>query len=187
MLIVLTGKTASGKDTLIKRILVKYPNFKKVLTTTSRTPRQDEVDGVDYNFIPRPEFKQKIDHGDFLEYVEYGGNFYGTEKPQINLAEDLIWKIDPSMAGKVKLVFPECIIIYIATDNETVLKRLKERGFSDEEINKRMQADQKFWDLYHASYDYVVENVPGKLDETIEKIVKIIEDKMSNETVTVDF
>lgn len=175
MLIILTGKTASGKDTLIAGLLQKYPGFKKVLTTTTRPPREGEINNVDYNFIPEQDFKQKIDYGDFLEYVEYGGNFYGTEKSRINPKENLIWKIDPSMAGKAKKLFPGSISIYITVDNQVVLERLRERGLSDAEIAKRMQDDQKFWDLYKDKYDYIIENVPGKLDQAIDKIINIVD------------
>lgn len=174
MLLVITGKTASGKDTLITRILQKHPNFKKVLTTTSRFPRKDEKNNVDYNFLSEAEFKQKIDKGDFLEYVDYGGNFYGTEKSQINTEDNLVWKIDPSMAGKAKQVFPDCKVIYITVDNQTVLQRLKERGLSGEEIAKRMQDDQKFFDLYHDKYDYIIENISGNLQVALDKIYGII-------------
>lgn len=175
MLIIITGKTASGKDTIIAGLLQKYSDFKKVLTSTSRSIREGEVNGVDYNFLAEDKFRQKIDQGDFLEYVEYGGNFYGTEKSRIREDEDLIWKIDPSMAGKAKQLFPDSISIYITVDDQVVLERLRERGLSEEDIAKRMQDDQKFWDLYKDKYNYIIENVPGKLDETVSKIIKIID------------
>lgn len=177
MLIIISGKTASGKDTLIARILKKYPNFKKVLTSTSRLPRNGEQNGMDYNFISQEQFKQKISQEEFLEHVEYGGNYYGTEKSRVNPAEDLIWKIDPSMAGKVKEIFPGSIVIYISTDEMTILKRLKDRGLSKEEIEKRMQDDEKFWDLYQDKYDFVVENKPGALEETVDKIAQLIQNQ----------
>lgn len=179
VLIIITGKTASGKDTVVGKILEKDPEFKKVLTTTSRVPRNAEVNGRDYHFISESEFKRKIETGDFLEYVEYGGNLYGTQKNQINPNEDLIWKIDPSMAGKAKQLFPDALVVYINTGDEIVLKRLRERGLSEQEIEKRMQNDQQFWQRYKDSYDYVVENMPGKLDNTIDKIVQIIQNHRS--------
>lgn len=180
MLLVLTGKTASGKDTLIAKLLQKYPDFKKVLTSTSRRIREGEKEDVDYSFLSREEFRQKINQGDFLEYVKYGGNLYGTEKTRINKETNLIWKIDPSMAGKVKQLFPDSITVYITVDNRVALERLKKRGLSEEEIAKRMHADQKFWELYKDKYDYIVENVPGKLEETIKQISAIIGTKKKN-------
>ncbi|MDP3758519.1 MAG: guanylate kinase, partial [Candidatus Daviesbacteria bacterium] len=92
LLIILTGKTASGKDTVISRLLSRLPDFKKVVTVTSRAPRVGEKDGMDYFFLSREDFKQKIEKGDFIEYVEYGGNFYGTEKTQLaDTTQGLIW------------------------------------------------------------------------------------------------
>lgn len=174
MLLILTGKTASGKDTIMRRILAKYPEMGRVITTTSRPPRPGEKQGLDYNFFSPEEFRQKIEAGDFIEYVEYGGNFYGTEKSQINPDDDLIWKIDPSMAGKAKSLFENSKVIYINCDARVILKRLRDRGLSEEEIQKRIQDDQRFWQQYGQNYDYVIENTPGKLDQTVEKVTRII-------------
>lgn len=168
-MIVLTGKTASGKDAVLEKLLLKIPHLKRVITTTSRDPRPGEVNGVDYNFISEDAFREKIENGEFLEYVEYGGNFYGTPKTQLENGNNLVWKIDPSMAGKVK----DAVVIYLTVDDEVVLQRLKERGLSEEEIAKRMQDDKIFWQQYKDNYDYVIENVPGKLDETVEKIKQL--------------
>ena len=160
----------------MSRLLVKYPQIKRVVTTTSRPPRQNEQDGVDYHFISKEDFRKKIDQEDLLEYVEYGDNLYGTEKKELENTGDLIWRIDPSRAGQVKNLLPHLtvLVIYITTTDEVVLQRLKNRNLTDEEINKRMQEDQKFWEQYKDSYDFVVENVPGKLDQTLEKIYQLL-------------
>lgn len=174
MLLVITGKTAAGKDTLITGLLQKYPDFKKVLTSTSRSPREGEKNGIDYNFISENEFKQKIEKGEFLEYVEYGGNYYGTEKSRIKPGDNLIWKIDPSMAGKVKDIFPESLVLYINVADNVVLQRLKERGINGEELQERMADDQEFWNQYKDKYDYIIENAPGNLQVAIDKICQTI-------------
>lgn len=181
MLIILTGKTASGKDAVIAKLLRALPNFKKVITTTSRDPRSGETDRIDYYFISKQDFKQKIENGEFLEYVEYGGNLYGTEKREIENKTDLIWKIDPSMAGKVRLQLTgfRLQVIYLTTDDKTVLQRLKERRLTEGEIEKRMRDDARFWQEFKDNYDYVIENVPGKLDETVDKISEIIKSNIS--------
>lgn len=177
MLLVLTGKTASGKDTIKNALLEKFPHLKKVVTTTSRPPRDGETNGMDYHFVTRAEFEKKIESGEFAEHVEYGGNLYGTERKELEQAlnQDLIWKIDPSRAGKIRqLIKRELLVIYIYTADDVILKRLKERGLSEEEIKKRMADDKKIWLKYKNNYDFVVENVPGKLDQTINEIVNII-------------
>lgn len=174
-LIILTGKTASGKDTVAAKLLERFPDFKKVLTTTSRAMRANEVNGVDYNFISKEEFLQKAENGDFIEYVEYGGNLYGTEKSQLNPKGNLIWRIDPSRAGKIReLINSPVLVIYLTVDDTDVLERLALRGMTQEEIDHRMEDDDAFWKKHKNDYDFVVENNPGKLDETIDKITQII-------------
>lgn len=195
MLIVLTGKTASGKDTLKDILLSKYPNLKKVITTTSRAPRTNEKDGIQYHFLlSRKEFQTRAENGDFIEYVEYGGNFYGTQKKDLEryLNDDILWRIDPSRAGEIrdflKRAFPNeistkliknLIVIYITTSDEVVLERLKKRGLSEEEIQNRMTDDALIWKENERNYDFVVENIPGKLDQTIDKVVQILENHSS--------
>lgn len=188
-LIILTGKTAAGKDTVMLKLLQKLPGFKRVVTTTSRGIRPGEQDGKDYLFISEAEFRRKIDQGDFIEYVQYGGNFYGTEKAQIigNLNRDLIWRIDPSRAGRIRQfikdsfespqvdeLLKKVLVIYLTIPDELVLERLHRRNLSSEEIQNRMREDDRFWQEYKDSYDFVVENVNGRLDETVNKILEII-------------
>lgn len=176
-LIILSGKTASGKDTIKSALLKKYPNLKKVITTTSRTPRMGEKDGIDYHFLTRDQFKEKIKQDAFAEYVEYGGNYYGTYKEELEKSQngDYLWKIDPSRAGQIKNTLKNAVVIYITCDDDVVLQRLKNRGLSKEEIEKRMADDQRIWDQYKDSYDFVINNVSGKLDQTINKVCEIID------------
>ena len=178
MLLVITGKTASGKDTILDKLLLKYPNFKKVITSTSRAARDGEIEGKDYYFLTRDEFEQKIKINEFIEHVEYGGNLYGTFKTELenSLNSDLIWKIDPSRAGQIRqlLVDIKLIVIYINTDDQIILKRLHDRGLKTNEIEKRMQDDKNIWLQYKDKYDFVIDNVPGQLDKTMDIIYKII-------------
>ncbi len=178
-MVVLTGKTASGKDAVMAKLLSRFPNLKRVVTTTSRVKRAGEKAGVDYNFLTEPDFRRKIENGEFLEYVEYGGNLYGTEKAQFerSFKQDLIWRIDPSMAGKARDLINnfKLLVIYLTVDDETVLKRLQNRGLDTRGIEKRMQDDRRFWQEFKGSYDFVVENIPGKLDETVNQISSLIE------------
>lgn len=191
-LLILTGKTASGKDTVMYKLLDKFPNWQKIITTTSRLPRSGETNGIDYNFITEADFRKKIETGDFIEYVKYAGYLYGTEKDQIlsNFNMGLIWRIDPSRAGEIKEfisstfdknlaqeLLKRVLVIYLTVDDTVVLQRLQERGIKKEEIEARMSEDRKFWEDYKDQYDFVVENAPGKLDETIDKIVGIIQRK----------
>lgn len=183
LLLVLTGKTAAGKDTIMLQLLVKLPSLRRIITTTSRPMRENEENGVDYNFISESNFRQKIEKGEFIEYVEYGKNLYGTEKSQLtdNLNSNLIWRIDPSRAGQIRQLIKDSkvLVIYLTTPDEVVLERLKKRGLNEEEIKARMQDDKRFWEEFKNNYDFVVENIPGQLDQTVDKIVSIIEKSRS--------
>lgn len=189
MLIILTGKTASGKDTVMSSLLAHFPNLKRVVTTTSRQPRMGERSGIDYHFVSREIFLEKITKGEFIEHVEYGGNLYGTEKLQIadNLDKDLIWRIDPSRAGQIRQfiksslreradqILKDLLVIYLMIDDSVSLQRLKIRGLSQDQIDKRLQEDQAYWDQYKDQYDFVINNVPGQLKQTMEQVIKLIE------------
>lgn len=176
ILLVLTGKTTAGKDTVMSLLLAKYPDLKRVVTTTSRKIRPGEQNMVDYNFVSEDEFKQKIANDDFIEYVNYAGNMYGTEKSQLNTDSDLIWRIDPSRAGQIKDLIKDkkLLVVYLTVDDTVVYERLRRRGLPEEDIAKRMHEDKNFWEKYKDNYDFVVENVPGKLDETINQVSEII-------------
>lgn len=177
LIIILTGKTASGKDTVMAKLLERFPGFKRVITTTSRIPRGGEKNSSDYNFISKEDFKKRIEEGDFIEYVEYGGNLYGTEKSQLISDTDLIWRIDPSRAGQIRDLIKnkKLLVIYLTVEDSVVLKRLRERGLSQQDIERRMREDKNFWEKYKDNYDFVVENVPGKLGQALGKITQIIE------------
>lgn len=178
MLIILTGKTASGKDTILAKLCQKYPDLRKITTTTSRKMREGEQNGVDYHFLSEKEFREKINKGDFFEFVEYGGNFYGTEKKELDtsLDKNALWKIDPSMAGKVRDVIKDkkVLVIYITTSEDVILQRLRGRHLTEEEIEARLADDEAFFQEFKDKYDYILENVPGNLSETVEQIAKII-------------
>jgi len=191
-LIVLTGKTASGKDTISAKLRQKYPDLHRIITSTSRAIRPGEKDGVDYHFYTREKFKEKIESGDFVEYVEYGSNLYGTEKTELEAAlhQACIWRIDPSRAGETRnfikrayskeqadQLIEHLMVFYITTSEDVILMRLKGRNLPSLEIETRMHDDQAIWQEFKDKYDYVIDNAPGKLDETVEKIVEIIENK----------
>lgn len=194
-LIILTGKTASGKDTIKDLIIQKYPQIQRIITTTSRDHRASEQTGVDYYFISRENFQEKIKKGEFIEYVEYGGNLYGTTKHELLDKlnhHDLIWKIDPSRAGEIRdfirgalptqiadNLIKNIIVIYLTTSDDVILERLRKRNLPEDEIKKRMNDDLIIWQKFYDHYDYVVDNVPGKLERSVENIIKILDNHNS--------
>ncbi|MDO8619570.1 MAG: AAA family ATPase [Candidatus Daviesbacteria bacterium] len=194
ILLIMTGSTASGKDTVIKKLLQKYPDFSKIITTTSRVPRPGEIEGKDYYFVSREKFLQMIEDGKFLETVEYSKNYYGTTKSEIKkvlTGKNMIWKIEATMAARAKKYFTEIfdqisaekiinrmLVIFITTpDKATLIRRLASRGMREEAIQVRFKTDAENWTKLQNRFEHVIVNTDGKLTETIDQISDLITKK----------
>ena len=144
---VIVGPTASGKGTMMKMLQDEFKD--KVtfsISATTREPRPNEVNGVNYYFITKEEFENKIKNGDFLEYAEvHKGDYYGTPKKEVlellNSGKDVILEIDVEGAKQIKNKYPETILIFImAPSMSEVKRRIKMRGQeSNEQIIKRFE------------------------------------------------
>ncbi len=177
LLIVLSGPSGSGKDTVLAQLRERNLNMKQSISMTTRPMRQGEVDGVDYFFTDVATFEKNIEEGYFLEYVKYGDNYYGTPKKRIEeLTEEgfnVFLKIEVEGAGNVRKAFPEAVSIFIVPPSLEALKaRLKGRGTESEETyQKRLEIAQD--ELLRAKeYDYVVVN--DVLSECADDICAII-------------
>lgn len=175
-LIIITGSTGSGKDTIVAELRKINPSWKQIITSTTRPPRPNETQGVEYNFINKQTFLEMVNNGDFIETVEYAGNNYGTPKSAFDplfKGETLIWRIEASMSARVSDLFKNTIVIYIdLPDKETIYRRLKIRGMSEEEIEKRIKQDEHDRQKYH--FENVIINSDGHLDKSVQKIVDLI-------------
>ena len=163
LLIVLSGPSGSGKDSVLAQLKDRGLNMKQSISMTTRAMRQGEKDGVDYYFTDVATFEKHIEEGYFLEYVKYGDNYYGTPRKKI---EDLIdegynvfLKIEVQGAKNIRNTFPEAISIFIVPPSmDTLKERLRGRGTESEETYiKRLGIAQD--ELLRAKeYDYIVIN-----------------------------
>jgi len=177
IMVILSSPSGVGKTTITKKIQQKYPSFKISVSHTTRLPRSNEVDGLDYNFISNLEFEKLIHEDQFYEYAKIFDNYYGTLKKSVNdliINNDIIFDIDwqgTKQLSKFKNL--KLIKIYLITSNK---KELKERLISrnqnsKKEVEKRFNSfeeDVKHWN----DYDYIIIN--KNLDTCFKQIENII-------------
>ena len=178
IMVILSSPSGVGKTTLTKKIQQKYPSFKISVSHTTRPPRSNEVNGVDYHFVSMEKFKDLIKQKKFYEYAEIFENYYGTLKDNVDqtiIDNDIIFDIDwqgTKQLSKFKNL--KLIKIFLITDSKKELKNrlIKRDQNSDEEIKKRFSAfdeDIKHWN----DYDFIIIN--KNLDACFKQIEKIIE------------
>ena len=177
IMVILSSPSGVGKTTLTKKIQQKYKNFKISVAHTTRTPRSNEVDGVDYHFVSKEKFKELIDRGKFYEYAKIFENYYGTLKKDVDdtiKENDILFDIDwqgTKQLSQFKNL--NLIKIYLITDKKELKSRLIKRNQNtNEEVKKRFDSfdeDIKHWN----DYDYIIIN--QHLENCFRQIENIIE------------
>jgi guanylate kinase len=176
LFIVVSAPSGAGKSSLCQRLMQACPEIKFSVSYTSRTPRPNEINGKDYYFISREEFQERIDRGEFIEWVENYGNLYGSSRKAmeefIRDDSDLLLDIEPRGAKKVKKEFKGGIYVFILPPSRLeLLKRLEKRGHeTDDVIQKRFeQADSELKEI--SWYDYVIFN--NDLETAVNQLISI--------------
>ena len=175
-MVILSSPSGVGKTTLTKKIQQKYQSFKISVSHTTRQPRSNEVDGVDYFFVSKDEFKDLIKKNKFYEYAKIFENYYGTLKESVDrliLKNDILFDIDWQGTKQLsKFNNLNLIKIYLITDKKDLKQRLIKRNpNSEEEIEKRFKSyddDTTHW----SDYDYVIIN--KNLEACFKQIEEII-------------
>ncbi|MBR0423589.1 MAG: guanylate kinase [Clostridia bacterium] len=177
-LIIFSGPSGAGKDTILSKVMAKKDNLKLSISHTTRVPRENEVNGKSYYFVSEKEFMEMVKNGEMLEYAKYCGNYYGTSvvkvKDELEKGNDVILEIEVQGAEQVMKKIPEALSIFVLPPSLDELKiRLKNRGTdSDEVINRRVKEAENEIALAH-NYDYVIIN--DDIEKSVEQEFKIIE------------
>ena len=177
VLLVISGPSGAGKGTICKALLEKHKEIYLSVSATTREPRNGEVEGVNYFFLKKEDFLQKVEEGDFLEHAEVYGNYYGTPKSSvqkmIDEGRDVILEIDIQGALKVKENCEEGIFIFILPPSMEELKqRIIKRGSeTPESLMRRFKSAYKEIN-YISKYNYAVVN--DEVDTAVSKIEAII-------------
>ena len=178
-MIIIFGKTASGKTSIVNELVKNY-GFHQLITYTTRPMRPGEIQDQTYHFIPEEEFLNKIDSGFFLEHYVYdtifGPWYYGSAKEDYKKADDRTIEIlTPGGYKDFIRLMPEVPhkSIYIYTNHRTMKDRLKSRGDNAEEISRRMAADDRdFSDATMLADKIIYNNSDKRFEEVVEKVAK---------------
>jgi guanylate kinase len=177
ILLILSSPSGAGKTTLSKKIQQKYYNFKISVSHTTRSPRDNEIDGVDYYFISKKKFQELIENNSFYEYAKIFENYYGTSKSEVNsiikkndILFDIDWQGTKQLTDFKNL---NLVKIYLITYSKEELKKrlIKRNQNSLEEVETRFNSfdeDIKHWN----DYDYIIIN--KNLEVCFKQIEKII-------------
>ncbi|MFO5494877.1 MAG: guanylate kinase [Cuspidothrix sp.] len=178
-LIVLTGPSGVGKGTLMNAILQRYPELHYSVSATTRSPRPGEVNGKNYHFITRSEFEKLVTQGEFLEWAEFAGNFYGTPREavlnHIQSGELVVLEIELEGARQIRHTFPSALSIFILPPSFAELeKRIRGRGQDTEEaISRRLnRAEEEI----AAADEFDLQIINDDFEEALQEIEKAIFD-----------
>lgn len=176
-LFVISGSSGVGKGTVIKEFLRKNPEFKLSVSCTTRQPREGEIHGENYFFLSKEEFLACIERNEFLEWAQFSGNMYGTQRPYIEeklrQGKKLILEIDTQGALNVKKIMPDAILIFILPPSfEELEARLRGRHTESEEaIQKRLESTKlEMENSKHFDYQVVNDNI----DNAVKKLEEIM-------------
>lgn len=178
MLIVFSGPSGSGKDTVLNKLINERDDTRLSISMTTRNLREGEIDGVHYYFVDRDFFEKKIEADGMLEYAEYAGNLYGTPKDpvyeMIKAGKVVILEIEVQGAEKIMKKYPEVVSVFLMPPSLRVLEeRLRGRNTDDEEtINHRLVIARE--EIRKSSdYDYIVVN--DDIENAVRKFSGIID------------
>jgi len=178
LLVVVSGPSGCGKGTVLGKLLKEDPNVFYSVSATTRSPRPGEVDGVNYFFLTREQFEEKIRTGGMLEYANYVGNYYGTPsqavEDQLDAGHDVILEIEVQGAMQVKEKRPDAVFVFILPPSmEELRRRLVDRQTESEEVvnNRLKQAEEEMKAV--PQYDYAVVN--DQVDDAVRRVRSILE------------
>jgi len=176
---VISGPSGVGKSSICRGLVNQLDNVYHSISVTTRPKAISEVDGKDYCFVTKEQFRQYIEKGLLLEYADVFGNFYGTPKDKIEQAlqaeKIVILEIDVQGAKKVKQLYPDSVLIFILPPNKTELtKRISGRGREKADVAKKRlaKADAEIEDG-QKFYQYLVVN--NDLEKTVNEVLRIIQ------------
>lgn len=176
-LFVISAPSGAGKTTLCQKLREVIPDIKFSVSFTTRKPRPGEIDGIHYTFVDEDEFRAMIADGEFVEWAQVHGNFYGTSKKRIedmiNEGFDVVLDIDVQGGRQIREHFPDSVLIFVLPPSmDELRKRLTGRMSDAEDVIKKRLKNAIDEIKEYKNYDYVIIN--DVFDDALEEIVAII-------------
>ena len=179
LLVVLSGPSGVGKDAILDELERRGHRFHRVITCTTRTPREGERDGVDYRFVSESEFDSLLTSDGLLEHAVVYGHRYGVPRDQVlqQLAKgiDVYVRTDVQGAATIRRLMPDALLIFVAPASFDDLEaRIRARGAEGEaEILQRIEAARAEM-ARQTEFEYVIVNQQGRLDAAADQLERIV-------------
>lgn len=189
MLLILSGVAGSGKDTIKKELIKRMENVESLPSITSRKPRVGEEEGVQYHFVTKEQFEEKIKNGEFYEYDLHHDNYYGTSRKlmseKIKSGKIIVKDIEVNGTENLLKILKDetkIVTIFLKVEREELRRRLIARGdnLTEEELELRLQR-LEYEESKIKLYDYVIKN--DDLEKTVNIIMTIIENEVKLEKI----
>lgn len=179
LVIVISGPSGVGKDAVVKAMQRRGMAFHFVVTTTDRPKRQEEVAGVDYNFVSTERFEEMIHNDELVEYARVYGDYKGVPRAQIEDAlasgQDVVLRLDVQGAARVRELFPDSVQVFLVPENEEQwVQRFRNRHTETEEALVRRLETAREELILVERFNYVVTNATNCLEKTVDCIQAII-------------
>ena len=176
-LYIVAAPSGAGKTTLVRMLLESDPAIRLSISCTTRAPRPGEEDGREYHFVDVPDFVERVSRGEFLEWAEVHGNYYGTSKrwieAEMTAGRDVLLEIDWQGAQQVRKAFPQAIGVFILPPSLAELeRRLSGRGTDSADVVERRLAAAREEMRHVGEFDYVIIN--DQLSQAIDDLSAIV-------------
>jgi guanylate kinase len=180
LLIVISGLSGAGKDTVVQRMKQRQIPFHFCVTATSRAPREGETNGVDYHFFSKDEFERMIAENELIEHAIVYEQYKGVPKKEVDEAlasgEDVIVRVDYQGAASIRKLYPHAVLIFLMPENEDIWRRWLSDRKQDTQEQLEIRRKLALIEIQAAQtyFDYLVTNYDGDIDRAVDTVTCII-------------